>query len=40
MTGTVSIEGVDAHVLFDMGSTHSFVSQGMADRLGVEPRRL
>ena len=40
VTGTFFIEGVDAHVLFDTGSTHSFLSPGMAERLGVEPRRL
>ena len=40
VTGTVFIEGVNAHVLFDINSTHSFLSPKMADRLGVEPRRL
>ena len=40
VTGTLSVEGIVAHVLFDTGSTHSFLSPGMAERLGVEPRRL
>ena len=40
VTGTLSIDGIDARVFFDTGSTHSFLSLGMAERLGVEPRRL
>ena len=35
VTGTLPIEGADAYVLFDSGSTHSFLSPGMTERLGI-----
>ena len=40
ITNTLSIEIVDARVLFDFGSTHSFLSPSLASRIGVEPKRL
>ena len=40
VTDTLPIEEVDAYVLSDMGSTHSFLSLRFASRLGVKPRKL
>ena len=40
MTGTVLIEICEAYVLFDSGSTHSFVSPRLAGSLGVESRKM
>ena len=40
VTGTVLVETLDAYVLFDTGSTHSFVSPRLASKLGVEPRKM
>ena len=40
VTGTLLFEDVNAYVLFNTRSTHSFLSLRFANRLGVESRRL
>ena len=40
MIGIVLIKTIDTYVLFDSGSTHSFVSPQLTSRLGMEPRKM
>ncbi|MGV7688489.1 aspartyl protease family protein, partial [Mycobacterium kansasii] len=40
VTGILPINTVDIHVLFDSGSTHSFVSPCVASEIGIDQRRL
>ena len=40
VTGTISLQGLDAHSLFDSSATHSFMSNQFVSKLGVEPIEL
>jgi hypothetical protein len=35
VTGTVSIDSVDAFILFDSGASFSFVSKAFVDHMGI-----
>jgi hypothetical protein len=37
ITGTLSLQCVPVHVLFDSGASHSFISSSMARKLQLEP---
>ena len=36
MTGIISVFGCDAHILIDLGATHSFISMGFISKVNVE----
>ena len=36
VTGTISLFDTDAHVLVDLGATHSFISREFIERVGIE----
>ena len=38
VTGTISLFDTNAHVLVDLGATHSFISREYIDRVGIEMR--
>ena len=36
MTSIISVFGSDAHILIDLGATHSFISMGFVSNVNVE----